>query len=412
MSDILDNADGKIGCRICGSREHVIKAHLASHHPEMNIEQYTETYPDAPILSDVAKNHMERKRKQQAEEATRVVDQETNTVTETKKEEIKVKDLDGFKEKTGYLHQVFDLGDAAGSRRANGGPIGIQVFEAPEELNIYIPAKDEDYVFPIDVLKVVMAGLMLNKPIYLWGHAGTGKSTIFEQIMARTGRPWIRVQHTRNTEESHVLGQWIVKDGATQFELGPLPYAMKHGLTYLADEYDFAMPSVMALYQPVLEGKALVIKDADMENRIIKPHPMFRFVATGNTNGTGDETGLYSGTLIQNAANYERFGIVKQVHYIDKETELKVVVKKAGIPKELKSKIIKMIDFATSAREAFGNGRIGIPPSPRAMINAAENGIVLSSFEEGIRLAYINRLSMTDKAAAEELLKRMAIDAA
>ena len=28
-----------------------------------------------------------------------------------------------------------------------------------------------------------------------------------------------------------------------------------------------------------------------------------------NTNGSGDETGLYQGTLIQNSANYDRFGM-------------------------------------------------------------------------------------------------------
>lgn len=48
---------------------------------------------------------------------------------------------------------------------------------------------------------------------------------------------------------------------------------MKHGWMYLADEYDFAQPNVLSVYQAVLEGKPLYIKEADAANRVIKPHP-------------------------------------------------------------------------------------------------------------------------------------------
>lgn len=68
---------------------------------------------------------------------------------------------------------------------------------------------------------------------------------------------------------------------------------MKHGWVYLADEYDFAFPQILGVYQPVLEGEALVIKEATPEWRRITPHERFAFIGTGNTNGSGDETGLY-----------------------------------------------------------------------------------------------------------------------
>ncbi|MER9496479.1 AAA family ATPase, partial [Mesorhizobium sp. M0320] len=171
------------------------------------------------------------------------------------------------------------------------------------------------------------------------------------------------VQHTAHTEESHVLGQYVVRtkmakhdvisgDGTrhevekpmsvTEFQLGPLPLAMIEGAVYCADEYDFAMPQVVALYQPVLEGKALVIKDAPPEYRLIKPHPEFRIVATGNTNGTGDETGLYQGTLIQNAANYSRFKITEEVTYMEPKIEETVISGQAGIERADAAKLVKI----------------------------------------------------------------------
>lgn len=385
--------DDMIECKLCGKREHVIQKHLSAEHPEVSLDEYKERFPDAPILSPKA---IEILAKRKQENGTAGTATPTNSVPE----------VPFMKLDRRALNVVFDLGRARAAMGQNNNPIPITTYDPDDELKIYVEEVDPQYAFNIDLLKTVMMGIESNMPVYLWGHAGTGKSTIFEQIAARTRHPFIRVQHTGNTEESEVVGQWTVKDGQTVFELGPLAFAMKHGLIYLADEYDFAMPAITALYQPVLEGKALIIKGADKENRIIHPHPMFRMVATGNTNGTGDESGLYQGTLIQNAANYERFGIVEQVHYMDAKTETQIIQSKHGVTEEDAK---KMVSFAGMIREAFGNGKIGLPVSPRAILNAAKNGNMRRSYRKGLELSYLNRLSSTDKMAAIEILDRLSI---
>lgn len=383
---MADNADGKIACRICGERVHVMKTHLRDHHPEVNLEVYEQDHPGAPLLSQTAVAHLEKKRKEARAEG-------------------EVAEPADFVPTDGLFHEVFGLGKVKAAMNAvSGQPLPVKSFTPPKELTSFVPDVDPNYVFPIDLLKTVTMGVDIGENIYLWGMAGTGKSTILEQFCARTGRPWMRVQHTRNTEEAHVVGQYVIRDGATVFELGPLPFAMKYGLTYCADEYDFGMPAVLALYQPVLEGKALIIKEAPPELRVIRPHPMFRFFATGNTNGTGDETGLYQGTMLQNAANYERFGIVEEVHYLDRKTEIQVVSAQADIPKEFAEKIV---DFAHKAREAYAAQKLGLPPSPRAMIKAARLGAMRGDWKAGLRLAYINRLSRVDQQAANEVLTRI-----
>lgn len=386
---IADNADGKISCRICSERVHVIKTHLEKCHPEMTLEAYEAAYPGAPTLSATAMAMIARKRKEAQQDNPAPL-----PATPA-----------GFDMITAQFHEVFGLGKVkAAMNGVTGNPLPIKTFQAPRELAHFVPDVDENYVFPIDLLKTVTMGFDIGENVYLWGMAGTGKTTILEQFCARTGRPWIRVQHTRNTEEAHVVGQYVVRDGATVFELGPLPFAMKYGLTYCADEYDFGMPAVLALYQPVLEGKPLLIKEAPAEHRMIRPHPMFRFIATGNTNGTGDETGLYQGTMLQNAANYERFGIVEEVHYMDKKTEIQVVSSQGGIPREFAE---KLVDFATRAREAYANQKLGLPPSPRSMIKAAKLGAMRGDWKAGLSLAYINRLSRVDQVAAREVLNRI-----
>lgn len=381
-------SDDKIECAICHARVHVIQDHLKREHPDMTVDEYRSQFPNAPLLSEKAKEFA--RKRLEADKAKR----------ESEKETV----IEGFEIARRAMHEIFELGKIKAALSHKGTPIPLSVFNAPENIAAFVPDIDPNYVYDVNLLKTVMLGLEARFNVYLWGHAGVGKSTIIEQCCARTGRPMLRVQHTRNTEESHVVGQWVVRDGETKFELGPLAFCMKYGLTYLADEYDFAMPAVTALYQPVLEGKPLVIKEADEKNRIIRPHPFFRFCATGNTNGTGDETGLYSGTLIMNAANYERFGIVEEVHYPEEKAEIGIVMAQGRIPAQ---EAKKMVDFARMIREAFTNGKIGLPISPRALINAANIGRLRGSLRVGLDSAYINRLSRVDQTAVREIADRI-----
>jgi cobaltochelatase CobS len=180
--------------------------------------------------------------------------------------------------------------------------------------------------------------------------------------------------------------------------------AMINGWAFLADEYDFAKPSVLAVYQPVLEGKSLVIKEAPPEMRVIKPHPQFRFVATGNTNGSGDETGLYQGTLVQNGANYDRFGMVIHKKYMDRAAEETILKNHCKL---VDADAKKMVEFATLIRQSYDAAKVSDTISPRALINASRIGVMRGSFRQGLNLAFINKLSKIDREVADGLAQRI-----
>lgn len=382
----------KITCQICGAQVHMMSKHIKDTHEDWTLEKYRSEYPDAPILSDEARKRLEARR---AEAAASEKPGGKGEIIDSGR---------GFTKRP--MHEVFGLGriKAAMSARGEAVPVKVLTDEAAGEYKDMIPEKDPNYIFPIDLLKTALMGIELGIPAYLWGHAGTGKSTMWEQVCAHTNRAMIRVQHTVNTEEAHILGQRIAKDGETPFELGPLPLAMKHGMVYLADEYDFGLPSVLSVYQPVLEGKPLVIKEADPENRVIVPHPNFRIVGNGNTNGCGDETGLYQGTSLQNAANFERFGITEEVQYMPETQEKKVVAGQADIPEEDAAKLVK---FANEIRTAYTAGRIGMTVSPRALIRAGKLGMLRASYRQGLSLAFCNRLTRVDREVADQFAQRI-----
>jgi len=383
----------QIDCKICGAKVHVISAHLRKEHPEVSLQEYKDTYPGAELLSSEAQEEIARR--QALKDGATKEEGAASTVTEM------TTSVGGVTRQP--MHVLFDLGDDKTALNKRGEPIPVTVFDRGDDAEM-IPDIDKNYVFDNETLRNMLMAFEIGIPLYSWGHAGVGKTAAVEQVAARTQRPLIRVQHTLNTEESHIVGQWTARAGETIFELGPLAVAMKNGWVYLADEYDFALPSVLAVYQPVLEGKPLVIKEADAANRIIRPHPNFRFVATGNTNGSGDETGLYQGTNIQNAANYDRFHMVLEMKYMAPDREEQILVKQGGIAL---ADAKKMVDFANRVREQFEGAKISAPISPRTLIAASRIGLMKGSYRAGLAVCFANKLSRVDKEAVDAVAARI-----
>jgi len=395
----------QIECKICGSSEDHIEKHLASAHPGWgSFEDYQVAYPGAPVISPrlakaIQVKAGERKQAQAAQHAAMAKIIPINKPGAT----IRKPMFEVFE-----LPLTNELRSAPKRGQTSGDPIMIEVMDtaaiAAEHLEA-IPEIDDGYVFPIEETKDAAMAVQLNMPLLIWGLHGTGKTTLIEQILARMNRPWFRVQHTGTTEEAHIIGQMVVRNGATEFDYGPLALAMIHGYAYVADEYDFAQPSVIAVYQPVLEGKPLYIKEAPPSMRLIKPHPNFRFIATGNTNGSGDDTGLYAGTNIGNAASYSRFGVTIQVHYPPAKTETAMLITRLSLTPDIAD---KLVDFANRIREMYRSGEISLPISPRELIRAATIGMVKGGmFRKGIELAYSNRLDPTQGESVSQTAQRI-----
>jgi cobaltochelatase CobS len=390
-------AADKIVCHIDNAMVHSVQVHIKNNYAEeWTVDRYKKEFPDAPLLSALAQGIVAKRKEAQVKET-----QAKASATSADPETI-VANLSNLKS---VFHETFDLGSAAAAMNASGNPIQIDIMVGHKgESHDYLPDVDVDYVFNIDLLKKVIIGFQLNMPTYLWGFHGTGKTTMLQQAAARTKRPFMRVQHSLNMQESDVLGQWTVRDGSTSFQLGPLPVSMINGWVYCADEYDNAMPNVTTVYQPVMEGQALIIKDAPPHLRRIIPHPNFRFCATGNTNGIGDETGLYQGTMMQNAANYSRFQITEEVEYMDSTIETNILTARTGIRK---TDATKIVTFANKIRDSFRNGSISMTVSPRELIAAAKLGIAYGGkWDIGLQLAFANRLSRVDREVVKGLMQR------
>jgi len=213
----------------------------------------------------------------------------------------------------------------------------------------FTPAEDPHYLFPGWMPDIALWLVYAREPLYLFGPTGCGKTSCIKQMVRRLNYPVYEVTGHNRLEFPEMIGHHTVEHGSMRYEYGPLARAMKYGGLLLLNEIDLLDPSTAAGLNSVLDGYPLTIPENGGE--LIMPHPLFRFVATANSNGGSDHTGLYQGVLRQNIAFMDRFVLV-ECNYMSEEEERDLLLNHLGdrLPKET---LIQMIRFANAVRRLF-----------------------------------------------------------
>jgi cobaltochelatase CobS len=134
------------------------------------------------------------------------------------------------------------------------------------------------------------------------------------------------------------------------------------------DEFDAGRADLLFVIQRASEGKGLMLTEDG--GRIVTPHPLFRFCATANSRGQGDEHGIYAGVRPINGALLDRFPVFIEVDYLTEKEE--GVVLKKNYPEVADETRTHLVQFAKSMRKAFTNGEITVPCSPRGLQSICE----------------------------------------
>ena len=296
------------------------------------------------------------------------------------------------------------------SGQSSGVPVNGYAEACP-----YAPRLDPDYAFQESARDVVCWFLYGNDALFLTGPTGCGKTSGIKQIAARLNYPVFEVTGHGRLELADLLGHLSVREGSMVFEPGALTLAMRYGGLFLLDEIDLISPDVTAGLNGILDGSPLCLSENGGE--IVAPHPMFRFAATANTAGSGDESGLYSGAQRQNLALMDRFTVC-QVDYPTEETEIALLTRKfPDLPHSLCS---TMVAYAGEIRRLFigGSGvtqQIEVTFSTRSLIRWADLTVRYQSLaRQGIspvRYALDRALGFRDsretRAMMGELCQRM-----
>ena len=278
-----------------------------------------------------------------------------------------------------------------------------------------VPSIDPNYEYDVKALFRVLQGIVDSNNTYLFGHTGTGKSTLVEQVCARLNFPLVRVNFDSEISRMDLVGRdtLVTEDGQTvsKFVDGVLPDALSRPCLLLCDEVDFIRPDVMYVFQRVLEGNGLLISE-DGGRKVIA-NPWFRLIATANTCGQGDESGMYQGARPQSMATLDRFENWVSVDYMQPEKE-KEWLKKSH-PMLGDSASDRLIDYAQEHRQAFIGGKIMQPLSPRGLKAMAKRFVTCmdmtdnleDSFKESFGSTILDRCTSQDKVVIEGLFQRV-----
>ena len=278
----------------------------------------------------------------------------------------------------------------------------------------YVPADHPDYVFRSGPLKDLLE--FLERPngdaLFITGPTGSGKTSLVMETAARLHWPVQSLTMTGRTEFAELRGQFVLcsrepgQPPQTLFRYGPLAKAMKRGHILLINELDLADPAELSGLNDVLEGRPLVITENGGE--IIKPHPRFRVIATGNSAGAGDSSGLYQGIQTQNLAAMDRYRMTV-VDYPDEEVE-RMILKKA-VPGLSDSVIEIMLNVAKRIRKSFvgedGSGTLSLTLSTRTLVrwaNLTVRAKAMGSSNSALRYAFDRALAYRARPEEREAL--------
>lgn len=232
---------------------------------------------------------------------------------------------------------------------------------------------DPNYIFRQEELLSLLYAIITNERCWLHGHTGTGKTTLIEQVAARLNWPVRVVNFDSEITRMDLIGRdTLVNDGGTtisKFVDGILPQCMAEPYFIICDEMDYIRPDVSYVMQRVFEGNGLTITEDG--GRHVAPHPMFRIFATGNTQGQGDDFGMYAGARVQSMALLDRFTAWIMVDYLPPEMRRKLLA--SAVPHLEPKMADKVAQYVTEHIEAFKTAKVVKPISPRGMISLAKS---------------------------------------
>jgi cobaltochelatase CobS len=270
-----------------------------------------------------------------------------------------------------------------------------------------VPKMDAKYVVQTEEAARLVAALMDGDRVLMSGPTGSGKSSLVKYSCAVVGAPFIRINMSADAESSVLFGQLVARDGSTVWQDGPITEAVRYGGVVLIDEWELMPPEIGMGLQNLMEDDGyLFLKEmpGDTVDKTILPHKNFRIVCAGNTVGQGDDTGGFSGTMVQNSATLDRFFTTICLDYLSPEHEVAIMTGKAGI----KASVAKdMVKVAGLVRSAYNQRSINLTMSPRTLINWATKAEKYGDKCFAFRVAFFDKLRDSDKKVVSELFSKV-----
>jgi hypothetical protein len=289
----------------------------------------------------------------------------------------------------------------------------IQNVQTDLESSDLVPKSYKNYV-PFgnfeDVLSIVNSHRFF--PVFVTGHSGNGKTMSIEQACAKAKRKFVCVSMTPETDESDLLGNYVLINGNMEWRDGPVTTAARQGAVLCIDEIDYGAQNLSSL-QRVLEGKPFMLKK---KGELITPAPGFTVFATANTKGKGSDDGRYMFTNVLNEAFLERFRTTMEQEFPPIKTERKIIEKElTSVGRADNEFAEKLVTWADVIRKTFADGGCDEVISTRRLVHIVETfgifgdkmkaiGLCLNRFDDDTKASFLDLYTKVDAGANTETI--------
>lgn len=299
--------------------------------------------------------------------------------------------------------------------------------QAPEPTREHTTVgKDEAFFWLHADAPIIEKAILERMTVLLVGPTGCGKTTLFELLLAKHARSFYHMSLHGEMSVDDFFGSREIRNGQTVFHFAPTSQAMIDKVPLIINELDAAPPEILFCLQRPLERKDVVLTcTSGSDGRPLRLDPwndgqsttaqgtfgpytsQFDILATANTIGRGDDTGLYRGTNTLNEAFLDRFDLVLFLDYPPESHEVSILTNRLGIDERTATKIV---DVANMARKAFNKDRSTMSTtfSVRKALNWAKviKRLGLSP-EHAFKITVADRAPNMDKVRLVEFFNRV-----
>lgn len=194
-------------------------------------------------------------------------------------------------------------------------------------------------------------------PVMLKGPTGCGKTRFVQHMAFRLGRPLITVACNEELSASDLLGRYLLDDGSTRWQDGPLTLAARHGGLCYLDEVVEARADTLVVIHPLSDERRLL--SLPMRSEAFTAHPDFLLVVSHNP-------GYQSSLRELKPSTKQRFAAI-DFAYPSAEQEAAIVCREAELPLELAQRLVSL---AGATRRLKGHG-LDEGISTRMLVHAA-----------------------------------------
>jgi len=385
----------KIQCEICSKFFHRLDVHLTKAHG-INTSEYAKQHPGSPTISDAAKKAAAKgARKRSTAKPAKPAKPGSASTSHAKR-------VQALKKRSAPEEGVFKIGVARIRQRTDK--------DLTAQDKKHLPVHDEHYKLgpaEREQWEYLALGVQASENVLIVGPTGCGKSLGVQELAAVCNQPMQRINLHGEVRAAMFVGDKTVEvdpktnQAVVLWQDGILTDAMRKGHWLLLDELDAAPAHILFVLQAVLEkGMRLVLPTGE----VVQAHADFRIIATANTLGRGDDTGLYSGTNILNEAFLDRFGIIIQAGYPTPDTEAGILTERTGINHE---DAARMVRVARDVRKALETETVYCTFSTRRLVTWADKAVRLGDVKRAAKIAVTNRLSSEDATFINGIVQRV-----